>query len=258
MMAVRAFWFFLLFTCAGLPTVASGAVVYQNTTTFTGVTHVLLAAGQTSSPEHGNQVTLGGSDRMVTGIQLRLNVLGGGVCTFKLQVRFRLNDGPGGRPGTVIWDSGPLNRLVDSGFPNPVFVAVPNVVVPDTFTYTLQITERMMNMSVFGPAEYAPPAIGSCPDGYWGRTGEGPEDWEYTGLEESPFGAHIEAVACAGTQNGDMNSDGTADGRDVSEMAAAVIAASTDSLHVCRGDFNDNGMMDPGDLPEFVQALLGE
>jgi hypothetical protein len=60
----------------------------------------------------------------------------------------------------------------------------------------------------------------------------------------------------APTPDGDLNIDGAINGRDVQPFVGGVIAGANDPVLVAHGDFNHNGVMDPGDAPGFVQVLL--
>jgi hypothetical protein len=62
---------------------------------------------------------------------------------------------------------------------------------------------------------------------------------------------------CAGiTADGDMDASGTTDGDDIAHFTAAVLAAAITPPDRCRGDFNQNGVVDDPDIPLFVDALL--
>ncbi len=236
---------------------AQAAVVYDNSTTYTGNIHVLMPAGMSESTEHGNELTLAGSDRVATNVVVWMRVMGGGACTFTLEVRFRRNDGPDGRPGSLIWTSGPRPSIIDSGFNLAYSIPVPNVVVPDGFTCTIQTTNRMSgNMSQMGPALYNPPTTGAAPFGSWQQTGPGPEDWQFASVAEPPFGIRVTAIPCSNPRNGDLDGDGAANGDDVQRFAAAAAVNSTAVSDVCAADFSGNAMIDAEDAPGMVERML--
>ena len=249
------------FICLLIPVLVGSAlhaaVVYQNTSTPTGVVNALLPAGQTNSTEHGNTVTVAGTERILTNVTVHLRILGAGVASFNRELRLYRNDGMDGMPGTLLWASGPVFGVIDSGAPIPYSFAVPNVVVGGSFIWTIQITNRQTNQAQMGPYEYNPPTIGSAPFGYWRRTGPGAGDWEFTGVAEAPFGARIDASPCSIPLNGDMNSDGLANGRDVAEFVQAASIASSTATHVCAGDFSNDGLINAADVPALAAALLG-
>lgn len=64
-------------------------------------------------------------------------------------------------------------------------------------------------------------------------------------------------AVCAGPANGDMNGSGAANGDDVQPFVAALSVSSTLAVNVCPGDFNNNHVIDSGDVPGMVAALLG-
>ncbi|MBX3396858.1 MAG: hypothetical protein KF841_15990 [Phycisphaerae bacterium] len=69
--------------------------------------------------------------------------------------------------------------------------------------------------------------------------------------------ASVSVSACASAPDGDMNSNGLADGEDIEFFVPAVLGSSTAAEDVCPGDFNGNGVMDIGDVNGMVSALLG-
>jgi len=176
-----------------LPTVATAAVlVYDNTTTYRFAENELLPAGQTASGEHGNQLQLVGTERYVTSLMYKLGIAGAGATSFNIRVRFYANDGLDGRPGTLLWESPLQFRVIDSGGPNTYTLTVPSVLVPDTFTWTVQVSNRQGNMARMGPSQYHPPTVGSAVPGFWQHTGN---DWVLVGTQELPFGARVSAEA---------------------------------------------------------------
>lgn len=175
--------------CAFAPR-AQAAAVYDNLTAYSGAENALLPAGHTASGEHGSQVTLEGAERSATQLRLALRIQGAGVATFRLRVRLYRNDGPDGRPGTLLYDE-EAPRLIDSGAPLAYWLTLPGVPLPDTFTWTVQVSERQGNMAALGPSLYGPPSTGEAEPGYW-RRAAGPEAWEFV-AGELPFGARVSA-----------------------------------------------------------------
>lgn len=236
---------------------ASAAVVFQNMTTTTQQVNVLLAQGQSNSLEHGCQVALITGPRAVTRLDFYMRILGAGPATFGMQVRLYRNDGLAGRPGTLLWSSAVLPSVIDSGADLQYGVNVPNVYVPDSFTWTIQLTNRQINMATMGPAEYNPPTIGSAPFGFWRRFGVGPTDWEFVNLNEPPFSARVTAVPIPG----DMNCDGVTNLDDVEPFVAALLdpdqfAAESGGCPLVNGDFTGDGNATGADIAGFVTRLL--
>ena len=55
---------------------------------------------------------------------------------------------------------------------------------------------------------------------------------------------------------GDMDGSGDVDGADLQLFVNAILDQSVDTADLCPGDFNDNGVMDVGDVDGMVAALL--
>jgi len=205
-----------LVTLALSTALCSAAVVYNNTTTSLNQINPLLAQGQVNSLEHGNQITLAGHERIVTSFNMRMRVTGAGACTFQMRVRFMANDGPGGAPGTQLWNSGYMPRVIDSGADFTYSLPVPNVRVPLTFTWSVQVIDRAVNMAPMGPAEYSPPTVGSAMLGYWRNSGLPIPDWTLVNAGvEPPFSATVNAE----TSPGDIDHNGAVD---VSDLLAVI------------------------------------
>ena len=169
---------------------AAQTVVYDNTTTYTGVDFPL------GNLLLGSEVTLAGTARVVTGIHVFLRLDGDGPATFEVRITFLKNDlnvGGENRPGTLLWDSGRVPQMIDSGTPVSFHFAVPNVLVPDRFTWTIDLRNQQGNVGLLGPSEFNPPTIGSARAGFWEIVG-GPQEWDLFNFDEAPFGARITAV----------------------------------------------------------------
>ena len=68
----------------------------------------------------------------------------------------------------------------------------------------------------------------------------------------------LTAVAPPCVLNADLNCSSRGDGPDVQEFVNALFRNSTAAFDVCHADFNGDGVIDLGDLPGFVQKLLGQ
>lgn len=173
---------------------ATGAVaqtvVYDNTTTYAGTE--LLGSGATI----GTEVTLAGTARAVTGIEVYLRLDGDGSATFDAEVAlFRNNFSFGGldRPGTVLWRSSRVPLGIDGGAPVSFHFDVPHVTVPDTFTWTIWRTNQQGSTASLGLSLFGPPTIGSVRPGFWIPVG-GPQMWDVIFTDQPPVGARIMAV----------------------------------------------------------------
>ena len=114
--------------------VASGDVAFDNTTPGNqGIT-------TTGSPQLGDEVTAApGTARAVTELNMGFTSQGSPL-TANLQAFLYANDGPGGAPGTLLWQSAVMTGVAINSTNLLVAFSVPSVVVPDTFTFTAAIT----------------------------------------------------------------------------------------------------------------------
>lgn len=135
--------------------------------------------------QHGGEVHAAGTDRLVT--DLFIGMYRKGVAgTNDMQARLYANDGLGGKPGTLLWESPLLQNVHLTGGIDLIDFSVPMVLVPDTFTWTVQISN--ITVAVGLPA-FDPPTVGSSPT-----------NWEGNGtvwgqVPGSPYEARVEAVA---------------------------------------------------------------
>jgi PEP-CTERM motif len=145
-----AFPFASVFVFPTISLTAPPTIVYDASNLSTG------AIGNGTLPI-GQAVTLAGSDREVTNFEVGLG--SDGAATFTAS--FRLLDGPGATPGTVIWTS-PLQTFpyVPPFYNDKLLsVAVPNIVVPDTFVWTVSIVQLYNNVVVQSTSS---PTIGTA------------------------------------------------------------------------------------------------
>lgn len=171
----------VVLSCLACGTNARADVVYDNTVAG-------LSLYYHPGVEFGDQVTLGGTARVVTTFEV---ILYSAVpSTADLQGRFYANDGAGGVPETLLWSDVLANLTVAQ-----VTVAtfdlsslVPAVVVPDTFTWTVS-----SGSADVGVIMYDPPLVGSSADAFWAYDTAWGEYW-FSGDPVANFGARIEAT----------------------------------------------------------------
>jgi len=115
--------------------------------------------------EFGDQIALGGTNRVVTAFQFAYQLVGGdGNET--ATVRFYNNDGPSGAPGTKIFQSNPISISNTAG----VFAAGSlinlDVTVPSSFTWSVLFGNTTGDTATTGI--FNPPTVGSSdPSFYW-------------------------------------------------------------------------------------------
>ena len=184
---------------------ASAAVVFDNTL------NVQPGFKADTSKQYGDEISLSGTDRYVT--ELRFQYQGDFELTIPTPtatVRIYANDGPSAlpgqstapRPGTLLWESGPLNLAPGD---NVVSVA-PNVLVPNVVTWSIEFSGLSG-----APGDRAALTISSPPtvggqlpggvtgsfDDYWVKVDpSNSESWAIKKIEGQPsnFYAHVTAI----------------------------------------------------------------
>ena len=158
---------------------ASAETVYDNTTTNINVSQGL-------STEFGDQITLAGTERLITELEIGFNAVDG---TADLRVRMYKNDALEGKPGTVLYDSFDLYDVpVVDGF--NTLTVYPDVTVPDTFTWTLQRVDGI----VLQMPRYGPPTIGSSSGDFFWHNSQGIFWYAYSTSHEDNFYARLEVA----------------------------------------------------------------
>lgn len=224
-----------------LPAICEADTVLNNTVSPVGTFHILAPAAAATSQERGNTVTLGGTARVLTSATPMFRIGGAGVGMYTMSLRLYRNDGPAGAPGGLLWESPPRTCLIDSGASVGCMISIPGgVVVPDSFTWTVQVTGRSgFNQSALGPGHFTPPAVGSIAPGVWVRDGA---QWTLTSQAEPAFGIRFDAVAC----RADFNGVGGVSIQDVFDFLAAYFAQSQ------AADFNRSGGVSVQDIFDFL------
>lgn len=178
-MKTKRFLLVIVGSCGLLSTerTLAQSVVYDNSTTY-------LGTAQPAHLEDGNEVTLGGSGRVVTSVAIAVEIAGDTPATVQAKLRLYANDS--GYPGTLLWQSDLIPQQVEPGAPRFIYFAVPRVLVPNTFIWTAQFvpTDTQVSFSQFYPL-----AVGSVRYGYWWRNA-GPVPWVFV-KTVPPFGAVV-------------------------------------------------------------------
>jgi hypothetical protein len=119
----------------------------------------------------GDEEYAAGDARTVTQLQIGLSMQGySGTADFV--VRLYANNGPSGAPGSLLWQSGLSNNVPLSGAVQLIPFEVPDVLVPDAFTWTVQVSNY--EPVAVGLVGANPPSIGSSPTYTWFG---GPGSW---------------------------------------------------------------------------------
>jgi hypothetical protein len=150
---------FILGAFTGLP--VFGEVIYDNSLS----PHYNHTAGKVdfvTGPEMGDEITLGGTSRIVTQFDLALFVTNP-ISTG--EIHFYPNDGSGGAPSTLLYDTGSIN-LID-GWNSLTGLSV---TVPDTLTWTFHNLSTPVYGTFVGLQVYDPPTIGSSSGDFFGKS----------------------------------------------------------------------------------------
>jgi hypothetical protein len=159
---------------------ARASTIYDNTTTRIG------SGLSFTAQEQGSQVNAAGTDRLVTDLFIGMSQQGM-QGTGDVQARLYANDGAGGRPGTMLWQ-GPLMQGVHfTGGIDLIDFAVPMVPVPDTFTWTVQISNT--NPVAVGLPTFGPPTAGGNVTDWFGNPVDG-----WTQIPGDAYMARVDAV----------------------------------------------------------------
>ena len=120
---------------------AAQTIVYDNTACDAFFDGALISQ---QLFEFGDQITLAGSERSVTAFSVGMAMIDdGNLSDDTARIRFYVNDGPvidsQQSPGTILYDSGPIDISAQVGGPPFDLEVFPNVVVPaNTFTWTVE------------------------------------------------------------------------------------------------------------------------
>ena len=106
----------------------------------------------------GNEVTLGGTSRDIVGVSWLIDTQNTNLVT-GFETWIYANDGLGGAPGTLLWDSGALIGLPISATDTILNVTVPHILVPDVITVTSLIFDTAP--VALGRVIGGPPTVGS-------------------------------------------------------------------------------------------------
>lgn len=141
--------------------VSSTAIVFDNTATRTGEYSHSLS-------QFGDQVTLAGTERLVTSLMFGYEFFPDQYPheTFgdeTARILFYANDGVGGAPGSMLYDSGTfaLSYLADAHTLNGLLIQV-----PDTFTWAV-LFGGIDAVGTAGLVQADPPTIGSSDHFGW-------------------------------------------------------------------------------------------
>ena len=178
------------------PPAWSQVIVYDNSTEFSEVNYP-------STAEHGDQVILAGTARVMTRFQFEYFADFAAQGDEVARLRFYANTGPNwmGNPDYPTPAALPLWEIsfpIQNGY-QTADLEVPNILVPDTFTWTVQffgITQTTTPRDdIAGLLFYGTPTVGASYDDFWEKTPSGWAVFDHSGVPKSNFAARIYAVA---------------------------------------------------------------
>lgn len=158
---------------------ARAEIIYDNLQNVTGYYYH-------TAMEMGDEVALAGTAREVT--EFRVMLYAPAAVTIDASLDFYQNDGPLGKPQTWIWGA-TWQGIGFEGVQTLIF-PIPNVLVPDTFTWTFTSTDGSAGLLLNDP-----PTVGSSGDFIWLYDGVQWTQQNFTGQGVvANLAARIEAV----------------------------------------------------------------
>ena len=158
LLSVLSFGWFI-----SIPPAAQASLVFDN---LTGASGPFFGPGWC---QIGAEIILGGTSRVVRMLELGVSTQGNDL-TAAIQMAIYANNGSGGSPGTLLWQSGPLTGLFVPSTATAISVNVPDIVAPDVFTVTSVIIGSAP--VALGRLSPGPATIGSL-SGTWVETSPG-------------------------------------------------------------------------------------
>lgn len=133
----------------------------------------------------GNEITLAGDARKIVQVSWAIDSQNIDLVA-GIETEIFANDGVGGAPGTLLWDSGVVTGINVLATDTFLDVAVPNVLVPNTIT----VTSRFFSSSpvALGRVGGGTPSVGSI-DASWVESSPG--IWQQ---DFGPWALRVEAV----------------------------------------------------------------
>jgi hypothetical protein len=168
---------------AGVWSELQAGTIYDNTTTRQGMSLNFTKLQQ------GSEVNADGTERFVTDLCVGMSQQGVDG-TADMQARLYANNGAGGKPGTLLWEGPLLKKVHLTGGIDLIDFSVPMVLVPDTFTWTVQISNT--DPVAVGLPNFGPPTVGSSPANWFGDDSTG---WTKDPSSPYPYEGRVEAVS---------------------------------------------------------------
>lgn len=171
------------------------SIIYDNTTTSLNNNMPLLPEWRNDSAEVGDEVWMSGAEREVVELKVLFWYRGTEPGTFDARIRFRSMIEETQKPGNAFYESDMVVALPTVAGMNEYTFAIPNVVVPDRFVWTIQAYNRQGSVGELGPAYFNPATVGWSDDFFW-QSDMGSEwiNYSWGGDPYANFAATITAV----------------------------------------------------------------
>jgi hypothetical protein len=162
---------------------SEGCTLYDNTTNPLGISFCWYGFAI------GDEVVLAGAGCIVTELLVGLHA---NVSQYvDVRVEIYANDGPDGKPGTQLWDSGWVARWIPEGSTQQLIsFPVPDVCVPGRITFAVEHSQ----LNGVAAKSYKPPTVGEWARSWWRDGGS----WDVAPDPEEafPFMARVIAQPC--------------------------------------------------------------
>ena len=150
-----------------------------------------------SASEYGDEITLDTNTTARVLSQFDFYYFYSGVSAggASATIHFYNNDGLGGAPGTVFFTSDPITLNPGYVHQTITFNTASNLVVPDSFTWTVQFSNLGANQA--GLLVYGPPTVGSSFNDFWLKTNSTWSTFQVSGGPSdfaSRFGATVTVI----------------------------------------------------------------
>jgi hypothetical protein len=181
-------------TLAFLALAVNSPGAYAQTTVYDNTATSLEINIDGASFAMGNQVVLGGSNRIVVELAVVVHTEGDAPATLGLEPYLLGSESDPTPFGGEIWHGSIHPETVNPGVETLARIPIPQIEVPDEFTWAIRFWLLEGEPTSVGFVSFYPPALGSVPEfGFW-RQSTGPNPWVYQGSNVRPFGARIKAV----------------------------------------------------------------
>ena len=160
-----------------------------------GTTHATVIFDNTINPsgtvfgpgccQVGDEITLGSNERKIIQLSWLVDSQNTDVVV-DIETQIYANDGPGGAPGTLLWQSGPLTGINVAANDTFLDITVPKISVPDIISVTSIILDS--TPVALGRIRGGAPSVGSV-NASWFESSPGMWNQQF-----GPWGLQVSAV----------------------------------------------------------------